>query len=156
MRAGTSIATRLLALLAVGGCNETQQLLGLTDPPPNSFAVIAAPGAPTTVPIFLQFDDVNPCSGLVHTVTFTGTASIHELPNGQVVVREQRTITTSSGFEGRGTDTFVGNGNIQKTTLNDMLTNESGERIRARFALVIDVSTGTVQVLNGSVECVRS
>ncbi len=146
----------LLTVLAAAGCDERQEPLGVAVPlHQNTFAGVEAASGPTAVPIFVQFDDLNPCSGLIHTVTFTGTAWIHE-HNGRVVVRSQRTITTSSGFEGRGTDTFVDNGNIQKVTLNDMLTHPSGDRIRARFALVIDLSTTppTVQVFNRSVTCV--
>ena len=155
MRASKSISPSLiLSLLLAAGCNESHDSLGVSDRTrPSNFASVAAVGAPTPIPIFEQFDDVNPCSGLIHTVTFTGTAWIEE-NDGRIVVREKRTITTSSGFVGRGSDTFVDNGNIQKLTLNDMLTNGSGDRIRAQFILVFDLSTATVQVLRGGLTCV--
>ena len=72
--------------------------------------------------------------------------------DGRVVVQTQRTITTSDGFQGRGTDTFVDNGKIQRFTLNDMLSHESGARIRAHFVQVIDLSTTppTVRVFKGT------
>jgi hypothetical protein len=142
MRTSASITAAMVVLfLAAGGCSENHTHLGLTDPSPTrSFVVVAAASAPTPVPIFLQFDDVNPCSGTVHTVTITGTAWIQDL-DGRLVVREDRTVTTSSGFTGRGTDVFVDNGTTQKFTLNDMLTNESGARIRAHLVFVIDLST---------------
>lgn len=142
----------LFVVLAAGGCGEQQELLGVDPPLLSAHADVDAPGAPTAVPVFFEFDGVNPCSGLPQTVTFTGTAWIHELPGGRVVVRSQRTITTSSGFEGRGTDTFVDNGNILKFTLNDMLTHPSGDRIRAHLLLVIDLTTTppTVRVMKGT------
>jgi len=106
-----------------------------------------AASAPIEVPIFIQFDGVNPCSGLIHTITITGTALIHEH-----VAHSQVTITTSSGFVGRGTETDVDNGNIATLTLNHMLTNDSGDRIRAHLLLILDLSTTppTVRVMKGT------
>lgn len=112
-----------------------------------------APGSPTPMPFSVTFDDLNPCSGLVHTVTISGTSWVHSLPSGDVVIHSERTITTDTGFEGRGQDSFVANGDILRFQLNDMLTHPSGDRIRAHFVLVIDLSTGTQRVLQGSVEC---
>jgi hypothetical protein len=148
-----TVITRAVVVLflAAVGCGENHTQYGLTDPPPpHSFAFVAAASAPTPVPIFVRFEDVNPCSGLVHTVTITGTAWIQNR-DGHIVVREERTVTTSSGFAGRGTDVFVDNGTTQKFTLNDMLTNQSGARIRAHLVLVIDLSTipPTVRVSKG-------
>lgn len=144
----------LLPLVVAAACNEAQMPVGVTDPSNrNSFAIAAASSAPTPVPIFVQFDDVNPCSGLVHTISFTGTAWIQEL-DGRLVIREQRTITTSSGFEGRGTDTFVDNGNTQKFSFDDMLSNASGDRIRAHSILVVDLPAATVQVFKLTLTCV--
>jgi hypothetical protein len=104
-------------------------------------------GAPPEVPIFIQFD--NPCSGLPITVTITGRARVI---NDGSVVHLQRTITTSDGFKGRGTETDVDNGHIFKFTVNDMLTNDSGDRIRAHLVLVLDLSTTppTVRVMKGT------
>ena len=114
-----------------------------------------AASAPVIVPFFDQFVDLNPCSGLQHTVTITGTALI-EATHGARVVHVQRTVTTSSGFEGRGAQTIVDNGNIVKVTLADLLSNESGDRIRAQVVILIDPSTGTVELFRGAVTCVGS
>lgn len=146
-------ASLLFTVVAAGGCGDGQDSIGVTDPPYlNSTADVDAPGVPTAVPIFSQFEGSNPCSGLPQTVTFTGTAWIHELPDGRVVVRTQRAITTSAGFQGRGTSTVVDNGNILKFTLNDMLTHPSGDRIRAHLVLVVDLTTTppTVRVRQGT------
>ena len=145
---------RLLPVLVATGCSDVAEPLGVTEPSHLSkSANVRAASAPIEVPIFAQFDDVNPCSGLVHTITFTGAARIHD-HDGRVVVHARRAITTSSGFEGRGTDTFVDNGNIQKVTANDMLANDSGDRIRAHIVLVLDLSTTppTVRVMKGTFE----
>lgn len=149
VRTLTSVGPGLLfTILAAGGCGEHQELLGLPEQQLlNAHADVQAASAPTAVPIFFQFAGLNPCSGLPHTVTVTGTAWIHELPGGQVVIHLQKTITTSSGFEGRGTSTIVVNGNIRKFTLNDMLTHPSGDRIRAHLVLVVDLTTSPPTVL---------
>jgi hypothetical protein len=142
----------LLSVLATSGCGDRQEPLGVADPAHlNQSAAVRATGAPTEVPIFIQFEFGNPCTGLVHTITVTGTARIHE-HDGRVVVHEQHTLTTSDGFQGRGTATIVDNGNIQALTLNDMLTNDSGDRIRAHLLLVLDLSTTppTVRVMKGT------
>ena len=84
--------------------------------------------------------------------TFIGTVRVHE-HGSRIVAHAHRTITTSDGFVGRGTDTFVDNGRVVAATLNDMLANASGDRFRARFVFVLDVSTGTVRVDKGGLTC---
>lgn len=140
---GYSVAV-LLSLITMTGCGEEQGPVGVADTPP-----LQAFTAPTAVPIEAEFTGLNPCSGEEHTVSFTGTAWIHQ-DDGRVLVRSMRTITTRSGFTGRGTDTVVGNGEVVKLTLNDMLAHPSGDRIRAHLVLVVDVSTGTVRVMKGT------
>ena len=139
------------------GCSDGQEAFGVYVRDANEAAGVEAASAPTAVPFFEQFVDVNPCSGLDHTVTVTGTAWIHE-HHGRQVIRFDRTISTSSGFQGRGTLTFVANGNIERIALNDILTHESGARIRAHFIGVFDLSTSpaTVRVSKGTITCVGS
>jgi hypothetical protein len=118
-----------------------------------AFAVPAAADPPTAFPFEFVFDDVNPCSGLIHTVTITGTTSVHD-HDGRIVAHSERTITTSpTGFVGHGTDSYVLNGQVEMFRLGDILTNPSGDRIRARFVIVVDLSTGTVRVEKGELTC---
>jgi hypothetical protein len=117
------------------------------------FAVPAAADPPTELPFEFVFDDVNPCTGDIHTVTIAGSTFVH-LHGERENSHSERTITTSpTGFVGHGTDTFVANGQVLMLRLADILTNPSGERIRARFVLVIDLSTGTVRVEKGELTC---
>ena len=117
------------------------------------FAVPAAADPPTAFPFEFVFDDVNPCTGLIHTVTIAGTTFVHD-HDGRIVATSKRTITTSpTGFVGHGTDSYVLNGQVEMFRLADILTNASGDRIRARFVIVIDVSTGTVRVEKGELTC---
>jgi hypothetical protein len=116
-------------------------------------AAPAAADPPTAEPFEGTFEDVNPCTGLIHTVTIAGTALIHS-HDGRIVERAKRTITTTpTGFVGHGTETFVDNEQILMTRLTDILTNPAGDRIRAHFVLVVDLSTDTVRVEKGEVTC---
>jgi hypothetical protein len=118
-----------------------------------TLAVPASADAPTEIPFEFVFQDVNTCTGDMHTVTITGTTSIHN-HDGRIVAYSERTITTSpTGFVGHGTDTYVLNSQVEMFRLADIATNPSGDRFRARFVLVIDVSTGTVRVENFELTC---
>ena len=117
-----------------------------------AFAAAAAADAPMEFPILDVFEDVNPCTGDLMTVTFVGTTFIHE-HGSRVLGRAERTITTSDGFVGHGTDSFVDNGQILVFRLTDILTNPSGDRFRARAVFVLDLSTGTARVDRGGLTC---
>lgn len=125
--------------------------------PSASAPLVVAPAAaadpPTQFFDTVTFVDVNPCTGLDHTVTIEFTVSEHR-HGERVVAYAKRTITTDpTGFVGRGTDSFVDNGQIAKFTQTDILSNPAGDRIRARNVIVIDVSTGTIRVEKGELTC---
>jgi hypothetical protein len=140
----------IAVVFAIAGCSDP----AVGPQETTDISRVEAASAPATVPFEIVFDDVNPCSGLIHTVTIAGTERVHE-HNGRIVVHGDRIITTSSGFVGRGTHTIVANGNIEKITGNDMLTHPSGARIRAHVVVVFDVRTSTVKVEKFAVTCVR-
>jgi hypothetical protein len=118
-----------------------------------AFAVPAAADPPTAVPFEFLVDDVNPCTGDMHTATIAGTTLVHD-HDGRIVAVSERTITTSpTGFVGHGTDSYVLNGQVEMFRLTDILTSPSGDRIRARFVIVFDLSTGTVRVEKGELTC---
>jgi hypothetical protein len=128
-------------------------VIGLLSVVALAFAVPAAADPPTEFPILDVFPDVNPCTGDPMTVTFVGTAFVHE-HDSREVGRAERTITTSDGFVGHGTDTFVDNGQVVMFRLADILTNaSSGERFRARSLFVLDLSTDTVRVDRFELTC---
>jgi hypothetical protein len=120
---------------------------------PVAFAATAAADTPTEFPFEFVFDDVNPCTGDMHTVTIAGTTSVHD-HDGRIVAVSERTITTSpTGFVGHGTDSFVLNGQVEMFRLADILTSPSGDRIRARAVILFDLSSGTVRVEKGGLTC---
>jgi hypothetical protein len=134
-------------LAVLGALASALTLVGLT------FAVPALADPPSAIPFEFVFDDVNPCTGDTHTVTIAGTTLVHD-HDGRIVGYSERTITTSpTGFVGHGTDTSVENGQVLVFRLADILTNPAGERFRARFVIVVDLSSGTVRVDKGELTC---
>jgi hypothetical protein len=119
----------------------------------NGSVGMEAASAPVQDQFIISFDDVNPCSGLIHTVTFFGTRWVHE-HDGRFVVRVKRTIVTSSDFVGRGRDAYVLNKNVEKVSANDMLANGSGDRIRAHIVIVLDLRTSQVKAFSRAFTCV--
>ena len=119
-----------------------------------AFAEPAAANAPLAITFSEVFVDVNPCTGLDQTITVTGTLYVHD-NDGALVITADRTITTSAGFEGRGTSTRVDNAEVSRISLRDMLVSDSGARMRAGFILVLDLATGNVKVFHGAVTCVQ-
>jgi hypothetical protein len=98
------------------------------------------------------FDDVNPCTGRVHTVTIAATFSVHS-HDGRTVATGKSTVSTSSGFSGKGSSSFVINGQVERGRFLDMLSNGAGDRIRARGVFVFDLSTETVRVDRFALTC---
>jgi hypothetical protein len=116
-------------------------------------ADVAVADARVALPFSDQFVGVNPCTGLSQTGTVTGTLYLQE-NQGATVVTVDRNITTTAGYEGSGRSTLVVNSEIQKFSLQDMITNESGSRIRLDYILVIDLASGTVTTVHGALACV--
>jgi hypothetical protein len=117
-----------------------------------AFAAPAAADPPTEFPIFVEFQEVNPCTGETVTFTYVGTAFFH-FHDSSIVARSERTITTSDGFTGHGTDSFVQNGQIFTSRHDDVLTNASGDGFLVRSVLVVDLSTETVRVDRFELTC---
>jgi hypothetical protein len=121
-----------------------------------AFAAPAAADRPLEFPILDTFPDVNPCTGNAMVVTFVGTLFVHDHGSREVNIA-RRTITTSDGFVGRGTDTFVDNGQVIMFRLTDILTNAAtGDRFRAQNLFVLDLSTETIRVERGGLTCLGS
>ena len=113
----------------------------------------AAADPPTESSFEETFEDVNPCTGLIHTVTITFTIFEHS-HDGRIVQHVKRTITTDpTGFVGHGSESFVDNGQIVRDSFTDILTNPAGDRIRAHGVFVVDLSTETVRVGNFELTC---
>lgn len=121
-------------------------------------AALPASADPPVVDSFeFTFDDVNPCTGLTHTVTITLKVFQHHHHGERFVERGETTITTTpTGFSGGGTHTLVDNGQTIVFRSTDMVANETGARIRVRIVFLLDLSTGTVRVDKGEFTCVRA
>jgi hypothetical protein len=98
---------------------------------------------------------VNPCTGLAQTGTLAVTFYVHS-QDGRIVARGDRTLSTSSGFVGAGTSSYVFNGEIEMFRFSDILSNDAGDRISARSVFVVDLSDGTVRVDSVDLTCLNS
>ena len=127
----------LLALLAV----TSAALIG----------TVTASANPPTVRSFQEtFDDLNPCTGQMHTVTIVVTQYLVS----PILNRGTHEITTSSGFVGRGQETEVGP-NDEVFVLNDTLVNaETRERIRTQLIGIVNPATGEFQVFRAELTCI--
>ena len=120
------------------------------------FAAPAAADPPRQFPILDVFPDINPCTGTPMTVTFVGTLFVHVHDSREVNIAH-RTITTSDGFVGRGTDVFVDNDQVIKFTQTDIMMNATtGDRFRVRNVFIVDVATETVRVERFEFTCLGS
>src|SRR5215218_5531572 len=113
-------------------------------------AVAASAGPPTVRQFSDTFVDVNPCTGLPHTVTINVTQYFVSA----VLDRGTHEITTSSGFVGRGVETEVGPDD-EMFLLNDTLVNaETGQGIHAQLIVVENPATGELQVFRQTLTCI--
>jgi hypothetical protein len=118
-----------------------------------AFAAPAAADRPTAFPSVEVFPDVNPCTGDTMTVTIAVTDFVH-FHDGRIVVRSERTITTSDGSVGHGTSSLVGNGQVIRFGMTDIMKNTSaGYGFRARGLFLLDLSTDTVRIERFELTC---
>jgi hypothetical protein len=120
--------------------------------------VVAGPAAadrPIEISGTDTFVDVDPCTGRVQEVTIAMTFFVH-FHDGVTVARGVRTITTSGGYAGNGTSSFVENGNVEVFRLTDLLTDGSGNRLRANGLFVLDLASGSIRVDKFALTCVGS
>jgi len=102
---------------------------------------IASAQSPTQVPLFEQFQDLNPCTGAVVTYTFSGTARIIEFDDHFILVAKG-SVVTSDGFSGSFNRQFVVQGD-QVTVLrfHDMeMSGATGQIIMFGVGLFVQIS----------------
>jgi hypothetical protein len=122
-------------------------------------AMLASPAEadPPTVDSFeVTFEDVNPCTDEIHTVTIALTLFQHFHGERFVEHGVSTVTTTPTGFSGGGTTTFVETERLLVFRQTDVLTNEAGSRIMARGVFVADPATETVRVEMFELTCVRA
>jgi hypothetical protein len=119
--------------------------------------MLASPAAadPPTIDEFtITFPDVNPCTGETHTVTIELTFFQHD-HGDRFNEHGVSSVTTSTGFEGGGTSTFVENDGAFVFRLVDVLSDDAGSRIMARSMFIADPVTGAVRVERFDLRCVH-
>lgn len=141
----------LLCLAALTACDRPVAPAPPSSEPPgvSASAHAAAHGAPVVVPFTHTQSGIDPCTGEPQEVTFAGTVSFQFLANGNVVIRREYTVTTDTGYEGRGTLVQVDNGSVLRGHFNDIVTHPDGRAFRAHAVQVVDLKTvpPTIRVL---------
>jgi hypothetical protein len=115
----------------------------------------AAADRPFEEQVIEQFVDIDPCTGLEHEVTINVTFSVH-LHDDRTVASGVHELSTTLGYAGRGNSSYVWNGNVEVFRVTDLLTNDSGDTIRARVVFVGDLKNETVRLDKFALECVGS
>ena len=129
-------------------------IIGLVSVVALAFAAPAAADAPSEFTFVDTFPDTNPCTGNMMMVTISASGTFHN-HDSREVAHGHRTITTSDGFVGKGSESFVQNGQIVMFRQTDIMTNASGDRFRANGVFVLDLSTDTVRVDRFALTCLR-
>jgi hypothetical protein len=80
---------------------------------------------------------LNPCTGGTFDLTIIYDFKVHSHKNNMIIYSD-RTITTSDGGEGRGTDIAVLNKNVVKYVQNDIVTFPSGDKLHARVNYLVN------------------
>ena len=115
----------------------------------------AAADPPSEVSMTDTFPDIDPCTGLVHEVTIDVTFFVHA-HDGVTVARGERALSTSLGYTGRGTSSFVENGKVEMFRFSDIAADGSGNRLRASGVFVLDLRSGSVRIDAFELTCVGS
>lgn len=117
-------------------------------------ALTVAGAATADPPVVRQFQDVfvgvNPCTGLEETVTVDVT--VYETSPGHG--HGTHSISTSSGFVGRGEETAVFHDDKIFLSNDTLLNAETGQRIHAQLIVVANPATGELQVFRLTLTCI--
>jgi hypothetical protein len=107
------------------------------------------------VSIVETFTDIDPCTGLEHEVTLDVTFYVHNHDDDSVA-RGVRSLSTTLGYTGGGTSSYVWNGNVEMFRLTDVITNESGDKILARAVFQADLRNETARIDKFDLTCLGS
>jgi len=120
-----------------------------------ALVISAFAAAPVRETHQIQFDDIDPCTGTVHTVTIDFQDLIRET-NGRTVDTSHLTASTSpTGYTGHGDQIFVVNSQMNNYTIHAVLTNDAGHQIVITRVFILDLSTNRVVSDQVSFACVR-
>lgn len=154
-----------LALCVATACSESPMQPNADAAPEGSAPTAitqtsSASGEPQAFPFHTQLTDDDPCTPVFdpdeQTVTFDGTAFVQNLPNGNTVTRFQWVSSSDAGYEGKGRERIIDNGNNIVFSVNDILTHPDGRKFQVRINWVLDLTSGTFRVFTGGLRCIRS
>ncbi len=93
-----------------------------------------------------SFEDINPCTGELHVISFSLVIRERIQKNGNLVAQVKRSGTTSDGYTlVNGTEAVVGNKNNFNTRFMDRWAGADGSKIQARGSFGFNERTGEVR-----------
>jgi hypothetical protein len=147
----------LITSFATAACNRDSIVGPVSPARPTLTASAAAAAAPdiTTSPFSLEFDDVNPCTGLLEHFDFEGTVRVLTFDD-HTVVHIAGTVATSDGWVGKFNRQFVFQANETTARFLDMEVGPTHARQLFRAVFHITVINGEVvtEFLNASLRCI--
>jgi hypothetical protein len=132
--------TRLIPALAVPmlfvACDQDDP----TAPDPPQLQAASIPKL--EFPFTWVFPALNPCTGLDHITTITGTVWIQEHPNNRTI-RWRGTITTDDGYTGNFVETWTGSnifgpGGVSNHTMNVIVKRPPDFMYRVSLVWIMD------------------
>jgi len=156
MKRITILCTILFMTILVVGCSDQKAPTALSEGVPGDD--VSLNKAPPVVSTFsFSFTDINPCTGLVHTLSFDATTRVHffQLPSGHHFNGHfEADIVTSDGYSGKVVQHDIDSGTglpgnpteefTVQSTFNVNLSNASKQRIKIQGTFHITIRNGVI------------
>ena len=118
-------------------CTEREPAAPDIDVPPNLASI-----PKLEFPFTWVFPALNPCTGLDHIVTITGTLWVQEHPNNRTI-RWRGKITTDDGFTSNYVETWTGSdifgpGDVSNHTMNIIVKRPPDSKYRVHLVWIAD------------------
>jgi hypothetical protein len=147
----------LITSVAAAGCSRDSLVGPVSSDGPALTATAKFAVAPdvATSPFLLEFDDINPCTGLIEHFVFAGTRRV-ETFGDHLVVHISGTVATSDGWVGKFNRQLVFQGDESTLRFQDMEVGPTNARQLFTGVFHVTVVNGEVvaSVTNPSLRCV--
>ena len=112
--------------------------------------------APIIVTDERTFDDVNPCTSEVDTISLFFTVYIHDHKNNFVVHVQRNGITASGYTLLNGQEQFVDNSQVITAHFKDIWLSADGSMFEAAGRFLLNVNQGDVKVDSLALRCIHT
>jgi len=116
-------------------------------------AGVTAASRPEEVTWTDVLQDVDPCTGILQTISISWACLYSEAEGGEVATCQRTITTTPTGYVGHGTYSTVNSGHLIAWRITDTLKNDAGNRVKMQYRTVYDPSSGTWRVEDSRLTC---